>query len=391
MLHSIGNISYAKTMMRLTALYCFFVIVNLPYKDIAFILLTAGCAWTYRKIETRYVLLFISIYILFIATFLIGVSSDYLYDYGFTHELFLSFTPLILLLWIDKLDIVRAMTFPAVIISLFVIFITFAIFWFPDIEAWAYLYLDRKIGLIMMSNRYFLGIKFTNVFYRTLPLVIIPYSIYCYKYWFEKTSRYRNLLLTAIFAAALFFSGTRACMLSAILIFAGMPMLKLLRIKGGMLVLYPIISLFAIGFCILLWMLMSETKEPSNLVKYGHLKSYLDFFDNNMSALLWGQGPGGMFYTEGWHTYVSQTEWTFIELIRYFGIPGAVWILAIFIYPCIVIYKKKNTLQYFLPFTIGYILYILVSGTNPLLISTTGMLALLAAYSYASNPVYCEK
>ena len=131
-------------------------------------------------------------------------------------------------------------------------------------------------------------------------------------------------------------------------------------------------------------MLLSEKGESSNAIKYLHLTSYINLFSNNIDILFCGQGVGSFFYSLGFKMEVTQTEWSYIELIRYVGVFGAILIIGIYAFPLSIIYKNRKILTYAFPFSVGYILFLCIAGTNPLLINSTGMLALLTAYSYSS-------
>lgn len=381
--------------MFFTSVFCFILIVDPPnvifrIKDLIYAAIVLLCISIYNAVSVKRICVFLSVYALLTATLVRGVHAgyEYDYDYDFAMMIFKSFAPLLLLLWIDKIELLDKITFPSICISIVCILITCTMFWFEDIELLIYDFLSENNNFIMMSRREFLGISFTGVFYRSLPLVIIPCSVYSYKYWFEKRNKKKNFAISLILFAALFFSGTRASMLSALLIFSGTAITKLYRIKGGMIVLYLLLVLGIMFFGMLLFSLLAETDESSNEIKYGHLKSYMRLFEENFDVLFWGQGVGGMFYTKGFGGVTVQTEWSFIELIRYFGIFGAIYIILIFLYPIFAIWKKRFLLQYAFPIIGGYILYLLIAGTNPLLINSTGMLALLVIYSYAYNPLY---
>lgn len=382
-----------KLLTFFTSVFCFILIVDPPnvifrIKDLVYVAIVLLCMSIYNAVPAKRVCVFLSVYALLAATLVRGVHAGYEYDYDYAMMIFKSFAPLLLLLWIDKIELLGKITFPSICISVVCILITCTMFWFEDIELIIYDFLSDNNNFIMMSRREFLGMSFTGVFYRSLPLVIIPCSVYSYKYWFEKQCKKKNLAISLILFAALFFSGTRASMLSALLIFAGTAITKLYRVKGGMIILYLLLVFGTMFFGMLLFSLLAETDEGSNEIKYGHLKSYMELFSENLDVLFWGQGAGGMFYTKGFGEVTVQTEWSFIELIRYFGIFGAIYIVLIYLYPIIVIWKKRFLLQYAFPIISGYILYLLIAGTNPLLINSTGMLALLVVYSYAYNPLY---
>ena len=77
------------------------------------------------------------------------------------------------------------------------------------------------------------------------------------------------------------------------------------------------------------------------------------------------------------------TEWTYLELLRYFGIFSLV-IIYVFYRPLFQFWKHFNDDVAYAVFW-GYLAYLLIAGTNPLLLSSTGMLVLLIAYSYVEK------
>ena len=78
-----------------------------------------------------------------------------------------------------------------------------------------------------------------------------------------------------------------------------------------------------------------------------------------------------------------QTEWTYLELLRNYGLLSLP-ILGVFAYPLVRLFRHRSD-----PFTQGvfftYVVYLLIAGTNPLLLSSTGMLMILSAYSYCEQ------
>ena len=109
----------------------------------------------------------------------------------------------------------------------------------------------------------------------------------------------------------------------------------------------------------------------------------------NPWLLIFGEGPGATFDSLGVRgRFAVQSELTYLDLIRWFGIPFTVIIMLVYLYPVRLIYSKRRNLEYSSVLILAYLLYLVIAGTNPLLISSTGMLALLVMYSYAFNPYY---
>jgi hypothetical protein len=137
---------------------------------------------------------------------------------------------------------------------------------------------------------------------------------------------------------------------------------------------------FLLVFSVLIFSLISEKSEASNKVKFANLDSYSELLIKHPTILLSGQGAGSIFYSKGRRSMVVQTEWSYLEILRMFGIIGAAVIIILFFYPLFLIYKKRKILELWIPVFVGYRFY--------LLLGSTGMLVLLSAYSYALNPSY---
>lgn len=145
--------------------------------------------------------------------------------------------------------------------------------------------------------------------------------------------------------------------------------------------MYPLIFVLAIAFVTVLLAAIMETDELSNTIKYGHLDSYAALFDENPLFLIFGQGPGATFYSEGFGEVVVRTEWSYLDLIRNYGVFSLI-IVFVFAKPIFSFwkYRKQDDFNYCMFWS--YLVYLLIAGTNPLLMSSTGMIVLLMAYSY---------
>lgn len=360
----------------------------LKLKNIVFIILVALSALRYPKVKVFAVLIITSVYLIIIISFTIGYAKDYQFDYSFTISVLKGFSLLILLLWIDKYNVIDKLIFPSLIIGIIVIFTSFVFFYKPHIFNILYDFFINHDATMMAGRRSFIGIGFVSFFYKSLPVLIIPASIYTYKFFYCTNAKRKDFLIMSLLLTALFLGGTRACMLAVIFISAFNLLLWLSHSNLGKLVLIPLLISFLFVFSILIFFLISEKNEESNKVKFANLDSYSDLLIKHPSILLSGQGAGSMFYSKGRDSMVVQTEWSYLEIIRMFGIFGGTLIVILFGMPLYLIYKKKKLLELWIPMFLGYLLYLFVGGTNPLLIGSTGMLVLLSAYSYALNPSY---
>lgn len=373
--------------------FCFVLVVDPPniifkIKNIIFVVIIALLVLLYHKVSSNKLYLFLIVYFLLVITLLRGIIAGYNFDFEYTKIYFKAFSPLLLLLWINKIELFDKLIFPSICICIISLLIVYSMFYLPEIEGIVYAFMQDHDDFVIMSNRYFLGIRFVNVFYRTIPLVIIPCSVYCYKMLFEQKNRKRNFIIFIIFTLALFFSGTRANILSVLFIAISFIIMRFRVGKAGLVISYALMFVFCILSFFVLMIFLSEKTESSNAVKFGHLSSYIDLFNNNVDILLFGQGIGSLFYSSGFREFVAQTEWSYIEIIRYVGLLGGIFIIGVFVYPLYLLYKDRKDINYSLAFGIGYSFYLGIAGTNPLLTSSTGMLALLIAYSYVLSPFH---
>lgn len=146
-------------------------------------------------------------------------------------------------------------------------------------------------------------------------------------------------------------------------------------------VMMPLVYFLAIAFVVVLVLAATEEKEASNVVKFGHLTSYWQLFDEHPIYFLFGQGPGTAFYSEGFNQVVYKTEWSYLELLRCFGI-FSLGIVFVFFKPLVTFWKQRNLDDFTYCMFWSYLSYLAIAGTNPLIMSSTGMITLLMAYSY---------
>jgi hypothetical protein len=360
----------------------------LKIKDIVFLMLIAVSAITYTRIKTDDIMIILIIYLIVIISFIFGYLSLYNFDFRFTFGVVKGLSPIILLLWIDKYRIIKKMVFPSLLVCCIVIGTFLALKYKPTLANNLHLYFVNHSDTLMIARRTFLGIEIISLFYKSLPILLIPVSIYTYKFFNTKGEKLKNFVIMSLFLFTLFLGGTRASILAEIVIIAFNFFLWLYRSDLGKLVMIPILVASVTIFGILFFFLVSEKEESSNKVKFANLESYSDLMIKHPSILVLGQGAGSKFYSKGRNAMVVQTEWSYIEILRMFGLFGASVVIVLFLFPLYIFYKKRKVLLYWIPVFIGYLLYLFVGGTNPLLLGSTGMLVLLGAYSYARNPYY---
>lgn len=231
----------------------------------------------------------------------------------------------------------------------------------PASFAKLYVFMVEEKDLAIISVRQFLGLPIVAIFYRTAPVILFAMSYYLYN---EKKG-YK--LFATISFLGLLFTGSRTPMLAALSLFLLYlaDRVKNTRIK---VILFVLMSSALI---VLVLLLLGETTEESNMVKFGNVLSYFEALSNTPD-LIFGEGLGSTFYAMGRSEWVTHSELTYLDLIRIYGLPVALIFISIVFYPVLYAFTKKMELTYNRYF-VAYTLYMVVAGTNPLLLSSTGM------------------
>lgn len=354
----------------------------LHLKDVLFVLLFGYSAVFYRP-DFR-MLPFIALpFAAIVLSFLSAQMQGHTIDYEFLFGGIKSFAVLSLLLWTRHYDLLRlavgaSLIFSAVALSLFV-----AACMSDAVQIALFAYVKGHNDMIMMTHRTFLGFRFFGMYYKSLVGTVLVFSYAVYRATNGRGGHIRWALASALLFSSFAVSGTRATMLVPFVLVGFAVYQRLQQTRYTRYFCYPALALTGILFLMLVLALASESGEASNVIKYGHLTSYGILFFEHPEYLLWGQGLGTSFYSIGFHGMAVQTEWTYLELLRAFGL-GALLILAVMLWPLWRLWPLRRD-----PLTAGIIVaycgYLLVAGTNPLLMSSTGMLVLLMIYSYAAR------
>lgn len=287
--------------------------------------------------------------------------------------------PMILLLWIREYDVVRLSRMPIVAASILAIVLFWLVVLVPEAEGFVYYFVSAD-DTIIISRRSFLGLDLFCLHYRTIVSFMFVFSLYINNFFQEKKRTFATIICMLLILHAYFISGTRSTMLLPFFLFGVIGFYHLRSKKYFRYIMYPLIALSVVVFLGVLIMLMMEKGESSNLIKYAHLNSYWNLFSEHPEYILFGQGPGAQFYSEGFLRVTGKTEWTYLELIRNYGL-CCLPILYVFCRPLFFLWKNWTvSFTYALFWT--YLAYLLIAGTNPLLLTSIGMTSLLTVYSY---------
>lgn len=237
---------------------------------------------------------------------------------------------------------------------------------------------------IIISRRIYYGISILGVYFKTGPFMLFSYvySLYFYNGRWNKLFIILNL-------SALLMAGSRVPMLMALFLSL---MYLYDRFKGNRYIKYILFFFFLSSFSFLTYKLATEKGEPSNDIKFNDFNSYIQTIFSGSTPLV-GDGLGSVFFARGRNVMMSNSEQTYMDIFHIYGfIIGGILILAVF-YP--VIYFGGSKYRYILKyrrFMLAYALYMILAGTNPLLISSTGMLVwaigLTFVYKIKTNQLY---
>lgn len=236
------------------------------------------------------------------------------------------------------------------------------------------------IPVIYISSREFLGITFDGVFYTPLMFLVLPCSISIYNVC-KNIHKTKYLIIAVILTLALFCGGNRACLMSIVILWFGVGGFFLLK-KYVYLKLF-LLPIAGILIFILFYKLISE-QETSNDIKSLHLLSYAQLFRENPLAFITGTGAGTLIYSQGFESETTLMEWTYLELVRLYGI-FSIYVLFVFYRPGIILVRNNNYYKYGFPIGIGSCLYMLSAYGNPYLINSTGLSVLIFTYWYLKN------
>lgn len=352
-------------------------------KNIVFILLFSFNVVFYKAdyAEARYFL-----YGVFVVSFSFVVANlrGTIIDLVELKAIYTSFVPLLLLPWIKRYDILKLSRIPVLVTACIVVGLFWLIFFFPMIEGAVYAFVWSHDNTIMMSHRYFLGMSFFGMYCKS-TVAMLP--VFCIAVYNVVTPSKRNLidfLLVLVLLHLFLISGTRSSTLLPLLLFVAILFVYCRNHRYLKYFFYPALFVATVGILVVLYMLAMEKDEASNIVKYAHITSYLNLFEWNPIFLVFGQGPVTYFYSEGFRHMTNITEWTYLELLRCYGLLSLV-ILYIITKPLFLMIKNVNRSDATIAFILGYLLYLVIAGTNPLLLSSTGMLVVLSGYGFLAR------
>jgi hypothetical protein len=198
----------------------------------------------------------------------------------------------------EDIDLVALLIRISILIALLTIAMCVISYLLPSLFVALYaISLDKQNAMIAPS-RDVVGIGLGMFYYKTSALMIFPFTYYFSRLLRRKIRWWLSFLLCLLFGAALFISGTRANALAVVLV-VGILMLNRIRLAGGWIAALMIGVMGVILLAVTIIPKFADTQEHGNAIKLGHFRSYEHEFSEKPSVLLWGEGAGSAFYSEG--------------------------------------------------------------------------------------------
>ena len=360
-------------------------------KNVVFILLV-GFNCLFYKPDLSYLPHILLVYFVVIICHVFSVMQGSIIDQEFLMGIIKGFSPLFLLLWIPYYNVIKLSKNVIVACSILITCMYLVVISDDTLQLAIYYFVKEHDDMIMMTHRNFLGLEIFGMYYKSIISFIFIVYYYYYEMFNDKQHRIRTLICWSFITFSFLISGTRATMLLPFFMFGLVMYRNILSKQKLKYVFFPVLALFVLLMVLVVFMLATQKGEASNAIKYAHLVSYQNLFETHPEYMIFGQGPGAVFYSEGFQKWACQTEWTYLELFRNYGLLS-IGILAILLLPLFkLIHYRKNEIA--AGFLVAYIFYLAIAGTNPLLISSTGMIVLLMAYSFVymieNHPEYLK-
>lgn len=221
--------------------------------------------------------------------------------------------------------------------------------------------------------RSFGGLEMFMLHHRSSPFLLLPLSLFFLD--FLQVKRFWSLFFVVVILMAVIWSASRG-----LIVMAAVSMLVLYfynkNWSARLLMLCALVPVIIMGVGYLLTETsMFSSDEQSNNIKIGHIVSFLSVADWKM--LVFGNGLGSYYYTEGYGELAAQTEITWMDSVRYVGLPLSLVLFGVLLFPnrkyIASVQSSSSRLIIFM--------YLLMSLSNPVLFNSFGFLVILWYWS----------
>jgi hypothetical protein len=280
---------------------------------------------------------------------------------------------LAIVLVLNRVDLIPQLSAVLTILACSVITAFVAIELKPDLFETLYP-LGASTGLLILDKRTYGDFELIQVYFVTSPMLAISITHYFDRAMAEpRPARKLGFLsLTAINVAGMFLAGTRNNIFGSVLLPFLLWPLYTKKVVLSALCSLGILAILALPFADQLQAFL-DPGEGGNSIKLMELQDYSRIFRDSVTLLL-GQGLGAY---ENWSfgLYFYVTELTYLEMIRNFGLVGALIMLALLLFPIAHAFLAQTNRRE-RSLAVGYFLYLVMCASNPNLFSSMGMLIL---------------
>lgn len=188
-----------------------------------------------------------------------------------------------------------------------------------------------------------------------------------------------NIVFLIIIVLAMLLSSARSLIVASFLIVLW---LMIQRIRNLVIIMFPLFA--ACIICIILYVDFSGTmfdiNDAGNSHKVQHVASFFNWL--KFSNFMFGEGLASQYFSSAVEQYTPQTEVTILDNIRYFGFPLTVVFYLALLFPSTKVLPWKVENGY--PLAV-FLIYLLMSVTNPMLVNSYGFIVVLWYWGHILN------
>lgn len=314
------------------------------------------------------------VFLIFLYGFLLGLLGGA--DADFSRQMILGAVSLFLIYSIVEFKVDMALIVKAVgaIFALIMCVFSFMLMVEPGSSLSVMLldfYNANELGYYGLRS--FGGLDMFMLHHRSSPFLLLPLSLFFLD--FLQVKRFWSLFFVVVILMAIIWSASRG-----LIVMAAVSMLVLYfynkNWSARLLMLCALVPVIILGVGYLLTETsMFSLREQSNNIKIGHIISFLNVADWKM--LVFGNGLGTYYYTEGYGELAAQTEITWMDSVRYVGLPLSLLLFSVLLFPnrkyLASVQGSSSRLIMFM--------YLLMSLSNPVLFNSFGFLVILWYWS----------
>lgn len=283
-----------------------------------------------------------------------------------------AFITLAILLYITRTQLLPSLCVALSVLSIAIVILGSVVLLEPSLLLPIYMFGDRY-GMFSISNRdYGSGLVMFQMYFVTSSMLAVSASYYLHRAILSQHRRLGYGLLTVINLAGMILAGSRNNLLAAIVLPVAIFFIHARRkvVAGFLIGMSGMVGLALIASQL---RILLDPSEPSNRTKLQLLTDYGAIL-SDPQTLLFGRGLGAYEHWSGGRYYYV-TELTYLELFRNFGVILGAGLLLLLLYPILYAFVLKPSYPE-RSVVIGYLVYLGMAASNPLLFSSMGMMIL---------------